>query len=76
MRVEIIGQMLRGSVERMVEGIRTGWYSGRAALNELVVGWAGGLREVGDRGEALGVERREAKCRAPNVELQHHRGGS
>jgi hypothetical protein len=56
-------------------GGRTGWHGGRATLDELVVGWAEGLREVGDGGEALGVDGREAKGWAPDVELEDH-GGS
>jgi hypothetical protein len=52
--------------------MRTGWDGGGAALDEFVVGWTEGLGAVCDGGEALGVERGQAECRAPDVELQHH----
>ena len=49
--------------------MRTGWDGRGAALDKLVVGWASGLGEVGDGCEALGVDGREAECRAPDVKL-------
>ena len=43
-------------------------------MDQLVVGRAERLGEVGDGGEALGVERGQAECGPPDVELQHHLG--
>ena len=55
-------------------GARTGWDGRGAALDELVIGRAGGLGEVCNDGDTLGVNGRQAECRAPDVELENHGG--
>ena len=63
---------LVGWLRRLRGRERTRRHGRGAGLDQLVVGRAESLGEVGDGGEALGVERGQAECGAPDEELQHH----
>lgn len=49
--------------------VLTGWDGRWTALYEQVVGGTQGLREVRNCRKALGVDRGEAECRTPDMEL-------
>ena len=65
---------LVGWLRRLRGRERTRRHGRGAGLDQLVVGRAESLGEVGDGGEALGVEGGQAECGPPDVELQHHFG--